>query len=74
MTQMTGVTRHRNWHVVVETYNDITFVIKLLVARKVFKETLGCGSEDNGKTINTDLFQKGMAVLARAIFLQNYIC
>lgn len=58
----------------VETYNDITFVVKLLVAAKVFKKTLGHGLGDNGKTTNTDLFQKRTAALARGILLQNYIC
>lgn len=74
MVQVTGATRHRNRHVVVETYNNITFVIKLLATEKAFEETLGCGLGDNGKITNTDLFQKRTAVLTRGISLQNYIC
>lgn len=40
----------------VETYNNIIFVIKLLVAKKVFEKTLAHGLGDNGKITNTDLF------------------
>lgn len=40
--------KHRNWRIVVEIYNNITFIIKLLVAKKVFEEILDCGSRDNG--------------------------
>lgn len=58
----------------IETYNDITFVVKLLVVEKTFKETLGYSLGDNGKSTNIDLFQKETVVLARNIPLQNYIC
>lgn len=74
MAQMTRATRHTNWHSMVETYNNVTFVIKFLIAEKIFEETLSYGSRDNGKSINTDLFQKGMVVLIGGISLQNYIC
>ncbi|MCJ1346580.1 hypothetical protein MMC31_004798 [Peltigera leucophlebia] len=73
MAQMTGATRHENRHSVVETYNDVTFVVKLLVAEKTFKETLSRGSGNNGENTNIDLFQKGTAALAGGIPLQNYI-
>ncbi len=56
MAWMTGATKHGNWHAVVEIYNNITFVVKLLVAEKAFEETLGCGLGDNAENINTDLF------------------
>lgn len=49
-------------------------MVKLLLAEKVFEKTLGCRLGDNGKTTNTDLFQKRMAALAGSILLQNYIC
>lgn len=58
----------------IETYNDVTFIVKFLVAEKIFEKTLDCGSIDNNKSTNTDLFQKKMAALAKTIFLQNYIC
>ncbi len=47
---------------------------KLLVDEKAFEEILGCGSEDNAESTNTDLFWKRIAVLAEGIFFQNYIC
>ncbi len=74
MARVTGATKHGNRHAVVEIYNDVTFVVKLLVAEKAFEETLGCGSEDNAESTNTDLFRKGTAALAGGILLQNYIC
>ncbi len=70
---MTGVTKHRNRHAVVETYNDVTFVVKLLVAEKAFEETLGRGSKDNAESTNIDLFRKETAALVGSILLQNYI-
>ncbi len=74
ITWVTDTTNYGNWHVIVEIYNDITFMVKLLVAEKVFEETLACDLGNNIKSTNTDLFQKGTTVLARSIFLQNYIC
>lgn len=70
---MTKATRYGNQHAVVETYNNVTFVIKLLVVEKVFEKILGHGLRDNGKTTNMDLFQKETAALAEDILLQNYI-
>lgn len=40
----------------VETYNNVIFVVKFLVAEKAFDKTLGYGLEDNGKNTNIDLF------------------
>lgn len=40
----------------VETYNNTTFVIKLLIAKKIFEKTLGYDSWDNTESTNTDLF------------------
>ncbi len=71
---MTGAIKYRNRHIVVETYNDVTFIINLLVAEKAFEKTLGHDSGDNAENTNTDLFQKGTAALAGGIPLQNYIC
>lgn len=71
---MTKTTKHKNQHVIIEPYNNIALMIKLLVAEKVFQKTLGHSSKDNSKSINTDLFQKSTAVLVKGIFLQNYIC
>ncbi len=73
MAWVTGATKHGNRHAMVETYNDVTFVIKLLVVEKAFEETLGRISRDNAESTNTDLFRKGTAALARGIPLQNYI-
>lgn len=56
MLQVIEATRYRNWHIVIKTYNDITYVIKFLVAEKIFKKTLGYGYKNNSKTINIDLF------------------
>ncbi len=74
MARVTGITKHGNWHAMVEIYNDVTFVVKLLVAEKAFEEILDCGSEYNVESTNTDLFQKGTAALVEGIPLQNYIC
>lgn len=74
MVQVIGATRHGNRQIVVETYNNVTFVVKLVIAEKAFKTTLGRTLGDNGKTFNMDLFRKETAELAKGIFLQNYIC
>lgn len=73
MIQVIDTTKHRNGHAIVEIYNNVTFVIKLLVTEKVFEETLSRGLGDNNKTPNIDLFFKRIKVLTRGIFLQNYI-
>lgn len=73
MARMIRVTRHKNWHSVVETYKNVTFIMKLLVVEKILEEILDYGSGDNGKSINIDLFQKGTAALVGSIFLQKYI-
>lgn len=70
---MTRAIRHKNWHSVAETYNDVTFIVKLLVAKNSFKKILGHSSGDNGKSTNTNLFWKKTAALAKSILLQNYI-
>lgn len=74
MAWIIGATKHGNWHVVVEIYNNITFVVNYLVAKKAFEETLGCDSEDNVKNTNINLFQKKTIALVEGIPLQNYIC
>ncbi len=74
MAKVIGITKHENWHVVIKTYNNVTFVVKLLIAEKAFEETLGHGSGDNVESTNIDLFRKKTTVLARGIPLQNYIC
>ena len=53
---MTRATKHEIQHFMIETYNNVTFIEKFLVAEKIFKEILDCGSEDNGKNTNTNLF------------------
>lgn len=58
----------------IEIYNNVTFVVKFLVAEKIFEETLDCNLKNNNKSINTDLFQKKIAVLVKNILLQNHIC
>ena len=65
---MMGETKHGNQHSMVKTYNNVTFVVKFLVAEKTFKKILNCDSGDNGKGINIDLFQKRIAALRRGIF------
>ncbi len=41
MAQVTGATKQRNRYVMVEIYNDVIFMVKLLVAEKAFEEILG---------------------------------
>lgn len=53
---MTGATKHGDQHIVIKTYNNVTFVFKLLVTEKMFEKTLGCGLEDNAESTNIDLF------------------
>lgn len=73
MARVIGAIKDIIWHAVVEIYNNVTFVFKLLVAEKVFEETPGSGLKDIVKNTNTDLLQKRMVALAGNIFLQNYI-
>ena len=53
---MSGTTKHGNRQNVIEIYNNVIFVVKLLIDKKAFKKTLGCGSKNNGETSNKDLF------------------
>lgn len=57
----------------VKIYNNIIFIIKLLIAEKIFKKILSYSLKNNNKSINIDLFWKKTAVLVKNIFLQNYI-
>ena len=66
---MTSATRHRNWHVIVEIYNNVIFVVKFLIAEKAFKEILSSDLGDHGKTLYIDLFLKETAMLAKSILL-----
>lgn len=50
--------RYGNWHSVVEIYDNVTFVMKLLIIKKTFEKILVCSLGDNCKSTNTDLFQK----------------
>lgn len=56
MAQMIGATKHVNWHVMVETYNNITFVMKFLITEKTFIKILSHDSENNDKSIYINLF------------------
>lgn len=67
MVLVISIIKHGNWHVVIEIYNNVTFVVKLLVVKYVFKKILGHDLGDNAKSTNTDLFSKGKAVLIRSI-------
>lgn len=69
---MTKATKYRIQHAMIKIYNNVTFVIKLLVVEKTFEKILDHGSENNGKSTNMDLFWKEMIVLVKGIFLQNY--
>lgn len=53
---MTKATKYRIEHAMIKIYNNVTFVIKLLVVEKTFEKILGHGSENNGKSTNMDLF------------------
>ncbi len=67
MVRVTGAIKHGNWYAMVEIYNNVTFVVKLLVAKKAFEEILGRGPGNNIESTNTDLFWKGTAALERGI-------
>lgn len=41
---------------IIKIYNNIIFIIKFLVFKKIFKEILGYNLKDNNKSINIDLF------------------
>lgn len=64
---MTDVTRYRNRYVRAKIYNNVTFMVKFLVAKKALKEILDYISENNGKICNTDLFRKRTVALTRGI-------
>lgn len=49
MIQVIDLSKYRNGYVVVEIYNNVNFVIKVLVIEKVFEEILDCSSRDNAK-------------------------
>lgn len=68
------ITKYKNWYIMIKIYNNITFVVKFLVVKKVFKEMLNYSLEDNSKILNITLFQKKIKVVAKSFFLQNYIC
>ena len=53
---MTSAIKHGNRHAMIATYNDVIFVVKLLVVEKMFEETLGCDFRDNAESTNTNLF------------------
>lgn len=74
MVYVIRVIKHGNWYAIIEIYNNVTFVVKLLVIEKAFKKILSCGSKNNGGSINIDLFQKRTAALAKIFFFKNYIC
>lgn len=56
MAQVIKKTKYRNWQIVIKTDNNITFIIKLLLAKKMFKKILKYSSRDNSKSANMDLF------------------
>lgn len=57
----------------VKTYNNIIFMVKLLVVKKACEKTLGCILGDNSENTNINLFRKKIVVLAGDIFLKNNI-
>lgn len=73
MAWVTGATKYRNWYTVVDIYNNVIFVIKLLIAKKIFEEILDYSLRDNNENIYIDLFPKGIIALAKGFFLRNYI-
>lgn len=36
-----GAIKDKNWHAIVETYNDVTYVVKLLISQTKFEKTSG---------------------------------
>ncbi len=69
MVWVISATKHKNQHAIIKIYNDIIFMVKFFVAKKVFEKTLGCDSKDNVENTNTDLFPNRITALAGGIFL-----
>lgn len=63
MIQKITKNKYENWHAMIEIYNFVPFMIKLLVIEKSLKIMLDYGLEDNGKIFNIDLFQTKMIEL-----------
>lgn len=57
--------------IMVEIYNEITFIVKLLVAEKAFEKILGHGLGVNVKNTNENLFWKRTIVLVGNIFCKT---
>lgn len=53
---------------IVKTYYDIAFIVKLLVPTKAFTKILGRGLGDNSKYTNGDLFKNETIMLGRGFF------
>lgn len=56
MIQVTKSTKHKNWYVMIETYNNITFMINFLVVEKTFKKSSSYSSRNNSENIYINLF------------------
>lgn len=72
MAQATGATSHGSHHSVVDSFKDVSFIVKLLLIEDVFLEKPGRGSGDNGESLSLDLFTIGCSTLASGIPLHRY--
>lgn len=70
---MINITKYKNCHVLVKIYNNVTFMVKLLVNKKAFEEILGYSSGNNAKNTNMNLFQKNSSTNSRHSFARLYL-
>lgn len=54
MVQKIKVTKYRNSYTIAKIYNNITFIVKLLIAKKIFEKILDYSLKNNDKSIYID--------------------
>lgn len=70
LVQATRATRYRNCHLVIDTYSDVIFMIKLIQETKVFKIQSGHSSTKGNEFV--DLFAKRSVIINARILPKNY--
>lgn len=68
--QEIGLTFHRNYYLVIDSFLNICYFIKLFASKFAFYEQLEKG---DGKSLLPDFFAKKTASLVKKIILANYI-
>lgn len=66
---VTKVTCFNNYYTIIKKYFNMSFVIKLLIAKEVFVEKQSYRLDNNVENINSNLFISEILVLIRNIFL-----